>query len=333
MQSRKYDMNLTQRDIDALKHEWDQVVEEGESFFQRVRSAISKAEKADPSVIYSMTVEPELISTEDRNDFLPAIADRLATLVFRIIEASKASPLVSEVDHGDLRIALKEMLAALRFNRYQHWETHVLNDEDRVLGVEPAGQREDVCTFADGHQEFHSGAAKARGIIGLIFPSDMPVATALARSEAPGIKKYRRNTAFIMMWISKEHPEFDDLKDCIKDVFKRFGIDAVRSDEIEHSGLITERILAEIATSEFLIADLTGERPSVYYEVGYAHALGQRPILFRKAGSHLHFDLAGHNCPEYINIADLREKLETRLSAITNKVAAAPVAEAAVKKS
>ena len=51
------------------------------------------------------------------------------------------------------------------------------------------------------------------------------------------------------------------------------------------------------------------------------------------AGSHLHFDLAGHNCPEYINVGDLREKLETRLSAMTNKVAAAPVAEAAAKKS
>jgi hypothetical protein len=318
-------MNLTQHDIDALKHEWEKVVEEGESFFQRVWQAISKAAETDPSAKYAMTVSASLISDEDQEEVVPSIADRLAKLVFKIIETSKSSPLVSEVDHGDLRVALKEMLAALRFHYYRHWGTHVLNDEDRVLGVERAGQEEDTCGFSDAKKEFRAAADKVIRIIGLIFPSDMPVATALVRSETPGIKKTRRNTAFIMMWISKEHPELEDVKDCIKEVCKRFGIDAVRSDEIEHSGVITERILDEIATSEFLIADLTGERPSVYYEVGYAHALGQRPILYRKAGSHLHFDLAVHNCPEYTNLADLRQKLEARLSILTNRAAAAPV--------
>ncbi len=318
-------MSLTQQDIDALKREWEKVVEEGESFFRRVGQAISKAAETDPSVKYQTSVSASLISDEDLEEVVPSIADRLAKLVFKIIETSKSSPLVSEVDHGDLSIALKEMLAALRFHSYRHWGTHVLNDEDRVLGVGRAGQEENACGFSDAKGGFRVGAAKVNRIMGLIFPSDTPVATALARSESPGIKKTRRNSAFIMMWISKDHPELEDVKDCIKDVFKRFGIDAVRSDEIEHSGVITERILDEIATSEFLIADLTGERPSVYYEVGYAHALGQRPILYRKAGSNLHFDLAVHNCPEYNNLADLRQKLEARLSVLTNKAAAAPV--------
>ena len=237
-------MSLTERDIDALKREWDKVVGEAESFFGRVWAKIAKATEENSSLKYATDVAGEFISDEDLVNVVPAISDHLAKLVFKVIEASKSSPLVGEVDHGDLRVALKEILAALRFRRFSHWGTHILNDEDRVLGVEPAGQREDKCPFSEAHEEFISATDKVRGIIGLIFPSDMPVATALARSETPGIKKYRRNTAFIMMWISKDHPELEDVKDCIKQVFKRFGIDAIRSDEIEHSGVITERILA-----------------------------------------------------------------------------------------
>jgi hypothetical protein len=65
----------------------------------------------------------------------------------------------------------------------------------------------------------------------LLVPSDTPEATAVARSETANIRQYRPNTAFIMMWISDEHPDLEDVKNAIKEVFKNFGITAVRSDE------------------------------------------------------------------------------------------------------
>ena len=122
-----------------------------------------------------------------------------------------------------------------------------------------------------------------------------------------------------MMWMERSQRELEDVSDTVKAIFAEFEIQAVRADDIEHEDLITQRILNEIATAEFLFADLTGERPSVYYEIGFAHALRKRVILFRKTGTNLHFDLAGYNCPEYENLRDLKEKLTRRLEHLTNK--------------
>jgi hypothetical protein len=134
----------------------------------------------------------------------------------------------------------------------------------------------------------------------------------------------KRNTAFVLMPMDRENPELEDVYETIKQVCDSFGVHAYRADEIQHQDRITDLILSEIKLCELLVADLSYERPNVYYEIGYAHALQKRPILYRKNGTRLHFDLSVHNVPEYRNITELKSLLHKRLEAIQGRSVTSP---------
>ena len=124
---------------------------------------------------------------------------------------------------------------------------------------------------------------------------------------------------FVLMSFDKSNPSLEDSYEAIKDACLKFGLHAFRSDNIPEQGLITEQVLSSIKSCEHLIADLTGERPNVYYEIGFAHALGKHPILYRKQGTPLHFDLYVHKAPEYTNATDLRRQLIARFENILGR--------------
>lgn len=122
-----------------------------------------------------------------------------------------------------------------------------------------------------------------------------------------------RDKAFILMQIDPNQSFTIDVRDTIVRVCEQYGVEAARADDLQHAETITDVVLEHIRRSEFVIADLTGERPNVYYEIGYAHAHGKRPMMFRRADTPIHFDLAGYNVPSYSSLRELEALLSTRL--------------------
>ena len=155
--------------------------------------------------------------------------------------------------------------------------------------------------------------------ISLASFSEYPEIPFTGQTPLVSVRVTRPNTAFVLMAIDEDTPELEDIYMAIKDACEGFGITAYRANDIEHQDRITDRILEEIQTCEHLIADLSLERPNVYYEIGFAHAINKKPILFRRHGTNVHFDLSVHNVPSYRNATGLKSQLTTRFEAILGR--------------
>jgi len=110
--------------------------------------------------------------------------------------------------------------------------------------------------------------------------------------------------------------ELSDTYQAIKRACSSLGLHAQRVDDEPDSGPIPVKILRAIEDAEFLVFDLTVERPNVYYELGYAHGVGNRSIeidLIAKTGTKIHFDVAHLGVMFYESAIDLENKLVPRL--------------------
>lgn len=118
--------------------------------------------------------------------------------------------------------------------------------------------------------------------------------------------------AFVLMPFDKE---FDDIYQYgIKQACSELSIVAERVDEQFYSETMLERIYRQIENADFIIADMTGKNPNVFYEVGYAHAKGKLCALITQKAEDIPFDLQHHFHIIYDGkIGELKSQLLPRL--------------------
>jgi hypothetical protein len=108
---------------------------------------------------------------------------------------------------------------------------------------------------------------------------------------------------------------FDDAYQLgIKVACKEAGAYCERVDEQIFQESILERIYNQIAKADIVVADMTGRNENVFYEVGYAHAIGKRTILLTQKAEDIPFDLKHY--PHIIyggSITSLKDDLKKRV--------------------
>ena len=125
---------------------------------------------------------------------------------------------------------------------------------------------------------------------------------------------------FIVMSFSEQN-RLDDFRDAVKMACEKEGFVAERIDK-RPTGVsydVVEKIHRDIDACGFVVADLTNERPNVYYEIGYARGLGKPVILTIGEGENVHFDIAGQKRITWKGHLDLREQLGPELEELSSR--------------
>jgi hypothetical protein len=139
-------------------------------------------------------------------------------------------------------------------------------------------------------------------------------AAASAEEPAPRVElDVQEGYAFIAMPMDPDDTALVDVHDAIKEAAARCGLLAERVDEPQSNERITDRILESIRKAEYVIVDLTGSKPNVFFEAGYAHGIGKVPIYVARQDTKLEFDLKDYPVIFFRGMKELKDNLEKRL--------------------
>jgi hypothetical protein len=133
---------------------------------------------------------------------------------------------------------------------------------------------------------------------------------------------FTRNCFVIMPFGTESDPIYDE---AIKPGLAAHGLNPVRTDRLGLPGNVIETIRRALASCYLAIADTTGDRPNVMYELGMAHAAGRPVVLLRRAApgggvERAPFDIQSESMLTYTDdLVALRGQLEAVIAVLLGK--------------
>ena len=131
-------------------------------------------------------------------------------------------------------------------------------------------------------------------------------------------------TCFVIMPFGKDYNSVYD--EAIRPALECHGLQPVRTDRQVLAGNLIAAIRDGLRHCYFAIADTSGDRPNVMYELGMAHAGGKPVILLRRLGrsgkfSRLPFDLQTESTLSYSeDLGDLKRRLDAAIGVIRGNI-------------
>jgi hypothetical protein len=163
-----------------------------------------------------------------------------------------------------------------------------------------------------------SKAAESDGLIK--FHENLVKGITSYQTTTAGFRYYRSlrqptasTRAFVAMSGDASHATFVN---GIRPALETLGWQPYRPENDDtHDKPITDTIVAKIRASGLFIADVTEDRPNVYWELGFAMGLGIPFVITCRRDATVHFDIHAYPRLEWHSDADLEQKLRDRLAA------------------
>ena len=130
--------------------------------------------------------------------------------------------------------------------------------------------------------------------------------------------KTAKHTCFVISPIGEENSPARKRSDLVLDYIikpaaKENGYEAIRSDRIASSGMITVEIIRQLMNAPMVVADLTDHNANVFYELAIRHAFQKPVVLLIQEGQHIPFDIKDMNVIHYGLSMDAGEKARNQL--------------------
>lgn len=133
-------------------------------------------------------------------------------------------------------------------------------------------------------------------------------------------KSFNKNT--VLVCLANDGILSNNKNDIIENKCKEFNLSSKRVENLPGSINITKEIHKSIEKAEFLIFDLTYNKPNIYYEIGYAIASGNGKndlLLVAEKGTHIHFNIANLKVHYYNSLDELKNIISENLGYLIEK--------------